>query len=561
MALGLSIALAAFGSDRPVAATAASAGASNPTPSTSSQPGGVAASAEDGTTCSSRPGPDLCTAVTPVAPVGPPLVEDHDEVEGPVIPATTADPNVSRATSNDTGSVTASDVLAPMCSGTGNDDERVQPVYAYTSASPNPTTLASIPSWAGEADDAYSDSAARTGGSRRVRWVTTTGSAGCTVSVLAVPITRGATDFVSLVAQLRAAGLTNGLRKYLVWTEGNIDNPQSSTCGIGQFYADDSPGPDNANATDGPLFAAVDTRCWNQNGGHSVPSHELMHELGAVQSSAPHFNGDGHCTDDYDAMCYGPTTDVVPSCSDFSVERLFDCNGDDYFNTDPPAGGYVCTHWNTASNPYLYGWNDLAPLRGVTAVRLAPVVGAVTVSWDPSPSCVPPDAYQVTVSPGGGTQVVPAGQGSASFAAPSGTIVATVTPIRSGVAGPGVSASVEVPAPVPPPVPPPVYAPVGQLVLHNVDHRNVAMFGWAVDPNTVAPITVVIGIEGVGYFPVAADRDWDQMDQRYPGYGRNHAFVFSAANIAPGNRSMCAFALDTAGGPSTNLGCFRAVVK
>ena len=46
--------------------------------------------------------------------------------------------------------------------------------------------------------------------------------------------------------------------------------------------------------------------CWVD----TVAAHELLHTLGAVQASAPNATDYGHCTDEWDVMCYrdGPST-------------------------------------------------------------------------------------------------------------------------------------------------------------------------------------------------------------------------------------------------------------
>jgi hypothetical protein len=87
----------------------------------------------------------------------------------------------------------------------------------------------------------------------------------------------------------------------------------------------------------------------------------MAHTLGAVQSSAPHTSGAGHCVDEQDIMCYadgGPNQGLLSTvcnvgASPFDFAELFDCNQDDYFDPTPAPGSYLATHWNTFDSIYL----------------------------------------------------------------------------------------------------------------------------------------------------------------------------------------------------------------
>jgi hypothetical protein len=93
--------------------------------------------------------------------------------------------------------------------------------------------------------------------------------------------------------------------------------------------------------------------------GDEVPLHEITHNLGAVQFSAPHSSLGGHCYDESDVECYndggsyftsgGSTT---ASCSD-AAHEVYDCGLDDYFNPSPSPGSYLATHWNLFDSAFL----------------------------------------------------------------------------------------------------------------------------------------------------------------------------------------------------------------
>jgi hypothetical protein len=110
------------------------------------------------------------------------------------------------------GSTSATTSTVP-CSGNGVDGNRVQAVYAYASDATDRYAAAVDPiaGWAGNVDKIFADSAAETGGTRHVSWVT---DADCRLSVLKVRMTSTGDDtFSNTINELEAAGLTRPDRK------------------------------------------------------------------------------------------------------------------------------------------------------------------------------------------------------------------------------------------------------------------------------------------------------------------------------------------------------------
>src|SRR5687767_4951523 len=205
------------------------------------------------------------------------------------------------------GSASGAATAVP-CYGDGTSGDRVQAIYARAGDVPDryADVVDLIGQWAANVDDVFADSAADTGGVRHVRWVT---DANCDLSVLHVELsTTGDDSWSATASELSSLGLDRTDRKYLVWVDA------TTYCGIAGFQSDDRSGSNNANNR-GPAYARVDTACWGQP--NPVEAHELMHNLGGVQYSAPHSSGGGHCTDDYDRMCYRDSTQVTMtySCS------------------------------------------------------------------------------------------------------------------------------------------------------------------------------------------------------------------------------------------------------
>jgi hypothetical protein len=76
-------------------------------------------------------------------------------------------------------------------------------------------------------------------------------------------------------------------------------------------------------------------------------------------------------------MCYadGTPKSLVFACSSV-YERLLDCGHDDYFSTNPPAGSYLATHWNTARNAFLV---SVDPVGGFLDLAASPF--KTEVAW------------------------------------------------------------------------------------------------------------------------------------------------------------------------------------
>jgi hypothetical protein len=278
--------------------------------------------------------------------------------------------------------------VAPSCSGTGTDGNRVQVVYASQTGETDryDELLPALQSYVADVDDTFALSSRASG--RRVRWVT---DSACTPVVDHVTLPSGTLDqpdLGRLKTALRDLGYTSPQRKYLVLADS------AELCGVADVYLDDRPTAANRNNGGLPMYARVDTPCWAvSSGGHSTPAHELMHMLGAVQPSAPHATATGHCTDEKDAMCYpdGDGQAMRRVCTQPDDEQLFDCDRDDYFDPRPePPSEYLQKHWNTASSSFLDRISVARNAIGLPAVasiagpsRLRPGLGAtLTVAAD-----------------------------------------------------------------------------------------------------------------------------------------------------------------------------------
>lgn len=246
----------------------------------------------------------------------------------------------------------------PQCYSDGVDGYRVSVLYVHATDAPNRLgqVVDRIRRDVGQVEAMVVDSAASQRGRRHVRWETEAAGTGCRVRVRSVGVARGQLqDLLSTVKALEDRGYTRTDRRYALYVD------HDRYCGIATMPRDDQAGPANA-ANRRAGYARVDRRCWNRGdtGGYSTMAHELFHSIGAVQPHAPNATSGGHCTDEWDPLCYddGSGRRTWVRCrsggGDADIHhRQLDCGADDYFALNPPSGSYLATRWNTANSPYL----------------------------------------------------------------------------------------------------------------------------------------------------------------------------------------------------------------
>lgn len=321
------------------------------------------------TSAASPPPPSAESAVGPAAhvygsgrscPTGHTIVGHTDtgyalcihDVHDPVPPTTrlTADPPQ----------------IQPNCYGNGLNGPRIQLVYAWIQGKSNRAAQV-IPkianTWVPQMEATFRLTSREEGREVGLRLH----MPGCQVGVQVLRLTADEADPDSLGGQVsaisaavaRAPFFQEG-HKYLLW----LDGPAKGPCGVGPLIPVDAPGPANPNnlgslnqraevaiayRTPHPVIDA--DVCWGRTSA-VVETHELLHMLGAVQTSAPSSNGFGHCIDDPDIMCYEERgVKLRKRCA--GLLPYLDCGGDDYFHARPSVGTYLSTHWNTGASSFL----------------------------------------------------------------------------------------------------------------------------------------------------------------------------------------------------------------
>jgi|GEM_PF-5021678 len=262
------------------------------------------------------------------------------------------------------GGAPGAPTFTPLCLPSNDTGPKLQVIYAYDSSKGvSPTKLASIRTMIQEADRIVFLSADKQGGGRRLRIATERTGNSCQVSVITVPassadLNSGSTSIID--NQLISAGVLADSSIENSINLGTIpvvffdsDPNNNAQCGLGTTTFDDA--VDGANSLPQSGQASIWANCWNA----FTTVHEIMHTLGAVQSTAPHSTVGGHCFDGIDPLCYddnsgNSTQQLICPSTPYRPGGLLDCNADDYFAISPPKGTYLSDHFNIASDsPYI----------------------------------------------------------------------------------------------------------------------------------------------------------------------------------------------------------------
>jgi hypothetical protein len=280
---------------------------------------------------------------------------------------------------------------APVCMGNGVNGPRIQFVYMYVEGQPDRTNVMVpriINEFAPRMEGVFRETSKMQGRELGLRLH----MPGCRLVVDTVTIDEAngqpadaGVMHTRITERLIELGYGGPDRKFVLWFDGgNI-----GSCGISPSYSSAV-----GNVTDSPVTGNISNvgwqevsligetaviyrwgfpllgdfapefpgqpspaECWGRGGtGATTEIHELVHNLGAVNRSAPNWNGaDGHCLDDNDIMCQNPpgaTQNMKFLRCNTPVEQL-DCGSDDYFNVRPAVGSYLSTHWNVASSRFL----------------------------------------------------------------------------------------------------------------------------------------------------------------------------------------------------------------
>lgn len=82
---------------------------------------------------------------------------------------------------------------------------------------------------------------------------------------------------------------------------------------------------------------------------------------------------------------------------------------------------------------------------------------------------------------------------------------------------------------------------------------NLAVTGWALDPDTNSPISVKVTLDGLAYATITANTARSDIDSAYP-YGPDHG-ISAKVTANDGEHTVCMTAVNVGGGSDASLGC------
>jgi N-acetylmuramoyl-L-alanine amidase len=105
----------------------------------------------------------------------------------------------------------------------------------------------------------------------------------------------------------------------------------------------------------------------------------------------------------------------------------------------------------------------------------------------------------------------------------------------------------------------PSHNPFGQIDSSSAGPLSVTARGWAVDPDTSAPIIVQMYMDGVANALTWANLTRPDVGAAFPSSGPNHGYTLTM-RTTPGPHTVCLYGINTGLGTSSMLGCRTVTV-
>ena len=88
---------------------------------------------------------------------------------------------------------------------------------------------------------------------------------------------------------------------------------------------------------------------------------------------------------------------------------------------------------------------------------------------------------------------------------------------------------------------------------------SLSFTGWALDPDTSAPIRVHAYVDGRAVTSLVADGSRPDVEAAYPGWGAAHGYSATLTGLSGGSHQVCTYGINVGAGRNASLGC-RTVV-
>ncbi len=96
--------------------------------------------------------------------------------------------------------------------------------------------------------------------------------------------------------------------------------------------------------------------------------------------------------------------------------------------------------------------------------------------------------------------------------------------------------------------------PIGRVDRTSYSPAGLRISGWALDPNTVAPIKVPVYVDGRARAVTTASLARPDIGHAFPGYGNDHGFAVTIP-IGGGPHMVCAYGINVGVGSNATIGC------
>jgi hypothetical protein len=186
------------------------------------------------------------------------------------------------------------------------------------------------------------------------------------IDISLVQVPAGITNYQGITAAVRAAGLEDPDKGYLVYFDGSPHvGTEFGVCGQG--------GTDDVAFAYSVVYLQTCGQQTDDNTRALIATHEMTHGMGAVPNEAPHLCDFGHVCDSPNDLMKS-----VFSSSDSLANLLLDVGRDDYY---AHSGNW----WDVRKSGLLYDLDQsLAPAPDVVGLTATDLADVVTVHWAPS---------------------------------------------------------------------------------------------------------------------------------------------------------------------------------